>query len=344
MARSLYIPLLIAVIAAIACNGAIAGPLPTGGLLLDLDASSGVTSGGSGVTAWNDANNPSTNWVSSTVQYNGSGPVLSTATFGNGSHPVVAFTNSQGNGVYPTAQLGTGLILTGIPNTSLTAFSVYVVGNMNDPVAQFGNEFVSDFDVNHAITAAYGWAVGTANANDNNNAQDVKFFTSPGSDLYSDGQTGLNYGATSSPGLFNIISASYLPTGQVPNASKYLTASTNGQTYTPANGAPLTSSVGSSIAYTNSMSLTLGFDNTQSTPSDLSFGFLNGNIAQVLIYNDAGLNATQLAAQDAAVHSYLYSEFFAPVPEPSSLALLSLGCTALIARSLFRRRQTSQAR
>jgi hypothetical protein len=223
-------------------------------------------------------------------------PTLTTGVvFPNGTtHSVVSFNGTS------------GVALNNAPALSLQTLAVYVVGDTN------ANQTSGEFVTNYSHTSqSNGWAVG----NSDTSAGQLKWFSGPdGSDTLG-GTTGLHV----TPGQYYLIDMTADPT-----AGK--TASTFNLSGTHSASEASYGSGTNSIPYAGSEAPAIGFLN--------AFGGLqglNGNVAEVLVYNTSlpGYNA-------AAVTSYLEAKYF--TPEPSSFVLLGLAGVVVAGGAVARRR------
>jgi len=233
-------------------------------------------------------------------------PTPGNVSFGNGNHAVVSFSGLS------------GLSITN-GGMSQQALDIFVVASNN--ADQNGGEFVTNYNNNGNSN---GWAVG--NADPAPDAGQVKWFSGPDGN----GSLGNTTGLALTPGSYYIINATIANT---PGAVGKTASTFDGTTL---NG-PVSDGV-TSIPYSGSELGGIGFLN--------AFGgaqFLNGKIAEVLVYDNTGLTASQIAAEQVAVGTYLYDKYFAVVPEPSSVISLALGGVALVGGSLLRRRKVRSA-
>jgi hypothetical protein len=279
---------------------------PSTGQVLWLSADSGVSTTGGVVTGWDDEGSNA-----ETIDSTAGDPSLTTGVFfPNGTtHNVVNFDGS-----------GDGLVLNGSIATAMAQQKLNIFVVANTTVDQNSGEFLTDYhNTGPSSFTSHGWAVG--NADTPAPAGQLKWFTDPdGGDTL-----GSSTGLAVTPG-------SYYGIHMTVNPATGKTAETYGG---PGSGSASEGTYGAgsnSITYDPSVSASLGFLN--------AFGgaqFLQGNIAEVLVYDDTGLTSDQIAAESAAVNAYISQRYFTTVsvPEPASLGMIALGAFGL----LFRRRR-----
>ena len=247
----------VAVAAYALVNSAVAGSLPTNGLILGLSADQNVTTSGGVVTGWGDLNG--------NIQRVGGTqgtPTVGTIVTPNGTHPAISFNGSA------------GLALNDAVALSQQNLSVFVVANLS--TTNQSAEFISNYNNNGVSN---GWADGIADGV----ANQPKWFTGP------DGidHLGATTGANLVPG--NSAINAYLLTETIS-----VTGSDSTKNANAANGLfaainqPSTPDTVPGIPYDGHEQVGVGYLN--------AFGgvqFLTGNIAEILVYNNTapGYNA-----------------------------------------------------
>ncbi len=296
----------VGIASSIMASGAFASSVPTAGLVLGLDASQNLTPPSSGtVTMWGDINGGA-NRVASVIGT----PTVTTIATPNGSHAAINFDGLS------------GLVLNDAAALSLQNLSIFVIGNLT-PSGSIHNsdEFITDY---HNNGSSNGWATGISDHTPMQNGpldpgtpNQPKWFTGPdGADAL-----GGTTGATLVPGT--AASNTYLLVNSINGGTK------NADAYNGVGGTIIdqhsTSDTVAGIPYDTHEVAAIGVLDAF-VPAGLQH--LTGNIAEVLVYNNAAPGYNQ-----QSVLNSLYNEY--GVPEPSSLALLSLGGLA----ALRRRRQ-----
>ena len=214
---------------------------------------------------------------------------VGTSVFPNGSvHNVVTF-GAAGNSAFAL----TSAIQAA---TKSQALDIFIVGNHSAASSGHGEISFANFNP----SGSFGYAAGLSDSLTNV----PKFYTNGET---SDTNAGLSPLGVGQYSLINDLISSSGKTQSV-----YL----GGTSFQSATDAGTTG-----INYSGGEEATLG---------SLSGGFqyYHGNIAEVIVFNDTGLTAVQIAAEQLAVGTYLANNYF--VPEPSTFVLFGLGAFALL--------------
>ncbi len=280
--------------------------LPAGDVVLAVSGDNAGVNGGGSVDSLIDESNSDQRFGSAGA---GGSATVSSVVFPNGSsHQVLNF--------IPAAGINLNTANTFLSYQNL---NIFVVADTN--ANQTSGEFVTNYDNNGNSN---GYAVG----NSDSTAGTIKVFSGYDSagDQFNDTT---NLGLTA--GTYYGINANINQA-----AGKFASTTSNGLTYTTASEATYGNSGDNTIPYDGSEVPAIGYlADTFAGAFPNGFQQLDGNIAEVLVYDDDGLSAGQIAAETAAVNTYIANKYFV-TPEPASIGLLAFGGLGLLAR---RRRQ-----